>query len=206
MYNYPVIIFEGIETSGKTVQIKNLTNYLKKIKKKFIKIREPGGSNNSETLRKLILKKKSNLNYKTDLLLILASRSENYEKIIKKYYRRKIIIIDRFIDSTIAYQHFGMNISLNLIKNLNNLVTNNFKPDFTFLNIVNKKNMKKRLKKRNNNNKYDFFNYNFYNKVQKGFLEISKNKKQYMIIDSNKDIEINKKIIINKINEILKIK
>ena len=86
MHNYPVIIFEGIETSGKTVQIKNLTNYLKKIKKKFIKIREPGGSNNSETLRKLILKKKSNLNYKTDLLLILASRSENYEKIIKKYY------------------------------------------------------------------------------------------------------------------------
>ena len=99
-----------------------------------------------------------------------------------------------------------MNISLNLIKNLNNLVTNNFKPDFTFLNIVNKKNMKKRLKKINNNNKYDFFNYNFYNKVQKGFLEISKNKKQYMIIDSNKDIEINKKIIINKINKILKIK
>ncbi len=74
MFKYPVIIFEGIEASGKTTNIQIVSNYLKNIKKKFIKIREPGGSKYSEIIRNLILNKESKLNYKTDLLLILASR------------------------------------------------------------------------------------------------------------------------------------
>ena len=153
MFKYPVIIFEGIEASGKSLHVKNVCNYLKKIKRNYIKIREPGGSKNSEILRKFILNKGSSLNKKTDLLLILASRAENFEKIIKKNHKKKIILIDRFTDSTLAYQHYGMNIDLNLIKKINDFVTNKFKPDFTFLNIVNKKNMKKRLKIRKNKNK-----------------------------------------------------
>lgn len=203
MFKYPVIIFEGIEASGKSLHVKNVCNYLKKIKRDYTKIREPGGSINSEILRKLILNKKSNFNKKTDLLLILASRSENYEKIIKQKHKKKIIIIDRFTDSTFAYQHYGMGIELDLIKKINNFVTNRFKPDFTFLNIVNKKNMKKRLKIRKNKNKYDYFNFNFYNKVQRGYLKISKNKKFYMIVDSNKKIIDNKKMIIKKINKLI---
>tara|TARA_Y100000590_G_scaffold404080_1_gene491312 strand:+ start:965 stop:1585 length:621 start_codon:yes stop_codon:yes gene_type:complete len=203
MFKYPVIIFEGIEASGKSLHVKNVCNYLKKIKRSYIKIREPGGSQNSEILRKFILNKRSSLNKKTDLLLILASRAENFEKIIKKNHKKKIILIDRFTDSTLAYQHYGMNIDLNLIKKINDFVTNKFKPDFTFLNIVNKKNMKKRLKIRKNKNKYDYFNFNFYNKVQRGFLKISKNKKFYMIIDTNKKINDNKKMIIKKINKLI---
>ena len=203
MYKYPVIIFEGIETSGKSMHIINVTNYLKKNKRKFIKIREPGGTKFSEIIRKLVLNKKSNLNYKTDLLLMLASRSENYEKIIKNNYKKKIIIIDRFFDSTIAYQHYGMGIDINLIKTINNYITNNFKPNLTILNTVNKKNMKLRLQKRKNSNKYDKFNFSFYNKVQKGYLKISKGKKNYMIIDSNKNIKLNKNIIINKVKELI---
>ena len=84
MSNKPIIAFEGIEGSGKSLHIKNLSNYLNKKKIKYIKIREPGGSKNSEIIRKLILNNKSNFNIKTDLLLYLASRSENFEKIIKK--------------------------------------------------------------------------------------------------------------------------
>ena len=84
MYRYPIIVFEGIEASGKSTNLEYICRYLKKINKKFVKIREPGGSKNSEILRKLILNKKSNLNQKTDLLLLLASRSENIDKIIKK--------------------------------------------------------------------------------------------------------------------------
>ena len=84
-----IITFEGIEGSGKSFHIKNVANFLKKKKIKFINIREPGGSKNSEKIRKLILNNKSNFNAKTDLLLYLASRSENIEKIIKKNYKKK---------------------------------------------------------------------------------------------------------------------
>ena len=89
MSNNPIIVFEGIEGSGKTTLINHLSKYFKKKNKKFIKFREPGGSKNSEKIRKFILNNKSNLNNKTDLLLYLASRSENYEKIIIKNYKKK---------------------------------------------------------------------------------------------------------------------
>ena len=140
MYKYPVIVFEGIETAGKSTNLNIAANYLKKKRKKFIRIREPGGTFFSEKIRKILLNNKLKLNNKTDLLLFYASRSENYEKIVKKNYKKKIILIDRFIDSTIAYQHFGMNISLKIIKLLNNFIIGNFKPDITFLSIVNDKN------------------------------------------------------------------
>ena len=204
MYKYPVIIFEGIETSGKSTNLKIVSKYLNNINRKFIKIREPGGTINSEIFRKLILNNKSKLNFKTDLMLIMASRSENIDKIIKKNYGKKIIIIDRFIDSTVAYQHYGMGISMNLINKLNNFLLDRFKPTFTFLSIVNKKNMKIRLNKRFSLNKYDKFDLSFYNKVQKGFLKIAKDKKNYFIIDSNEyNIEENSKIIIKKIKKLV---
>jgi len=204
MYKYPVIIFEGIETSGKSTNIKIVSKYLNKINRKFIKIREPGGSKYAEFFRRLILDKKSNLNPKTDLLLILAGRSENIDKIIKKNYRKKIILIDRFTDSTIAYQHFGMKIDINLIREINNFVIGKFKPNLTFLSLVNEKNMKKRLQLRKKINRYDKFNHSFYKRVQKGFIKLSKRKKNYVIINSN-NVNINdtKDILINKINKLI---
>ena len=182
---FPVIIFEGIEASGKSTNIKNFSNFLKKKKYSFIKIREPGGSKLSEKLRKLILSKANNLDKKTDLLLMLASRSENFSKIIKKNYQKKIILIDRFSDSTVAYQHFGMGLNLNTINQLNKFIIGKFNPYITFLSTVSNKNRIKRLKKRLNTNRYDNFNSIFYDKVQKGFLKISKNKKKYILLDSN---------------------
>ena len=204
MSKKPIIVFEGIDGSGKSLHIKNLCNYLKRKKIKFIKIREPGGSINSEKIRKLIFDKKSNFNSLTDLLLYLGSRNENVINIIKKNYKKKIILIDRFVDSTIAYQHYGMGINLNTINFLNKLILKNIKVDFTFLNIVSKKNLRLRLKERKNLNRYDNFQSKFYNKVQKGFFKISKNKKKYLIIDSNKPIKLNEKIIIEKFNKIIK--
>ena len=203
MYKYPVIVFEGIETSGKSTNINKVSSYLSKINRKYIKIREPGGTIYSEIIRKLILNKKSKFNFKTDLMLIMASRSENIDKILKKNFGKKIILIDRFIDSTIAYQHYGMGINENLINKLNNFILGNFKPTFTFTNIVNKKNMKIRFNKRNSLNKYDKFNYSFYNKVQKGFLKLTKKKKNYLIIDSNNNIEENYQIIIKKVKRLI---
>jgi len=90
MFNKPVIAFEGIEGSGKSFHIKQLSKFLKKKKIKYIIIREPGGSKSSEQIRKLILNKKSNFNRLTDLLLYLAARNENYLNILKKNFKKKL--------------------------------------------------------------------------------------------------------------------
>ncbi|MDA7573134.1 dTMP kinase [Candidatus Pelagibacter sp.] len=203
MYKKPIIVFEGIESSGKSYHINNVANYLKKKNIEFIKIREPGGNNNSEKIRKLILDNKSTFNNNTDLLLYLSARSENTDT-IQKNFRKKVILIDRFTDSTIAYQHYGMGINKKLITLINNYLLKNIKVDFTFINLVNQKNMKSRLLKRKKLNRYDKFNSFFYKKVQDGFIKIlKKNPKKYMKIDSNMDINLNKKIIINKINNLI---
>ncbi len=203
MYKKPIIVFEGIEGSGKTSHINFVSKYLKKKKIDFIKIREPGGSKNSEKIRKLILNNRSNFNKDTDLLLYIAARSENI-KLLNKSYKKKIILIDRFSDSTIAYQHYGFGVNLNLIKFLNNYLLKNLKVTFTFLNIVNKNNMLKRLKIRKKLNRYDKFKLSFYKRVQDGFLKLAKNKsKKYLIVDSNLDIKLNKKLIINQIDKLI---
>ena len=84
MYNKPIIVFEGIDCSGKSLHIKSVANYLRKKKLPFISIREPGGNINSEKIRKLILNENINFDQLTDLFLIFASRNENINKIIKK--------------------------------------------------------------------------------------------------------------------------
>ena len=204
MYKKPVIIFEGIEGSGKTYHSNNLAKYLKKKKIDYIKLREPGGCLNSEKIRKLILNKNSNFDKNTDLLLYMAARNENIIR-LKKYYRKKVIIIDRFIDSTVAYQHYGLGVNLSIIQKLNSFILKSFKIDFTFLNIVNKTNMHKRLKLRKSLNRYDEFKSAFYEKVQKGYLKIAKkNARKYQIINSNLNIETNKLLIINKIERLIR--
>ena len=201
-----IIAFEGVEGSGKSLHLKNISKYLKRKKIKFLSLREPGGSKTSEKIRKLILSNKSNFNKKTDLLLYLAARSENIEKIIKKNYKKKIILIDRFIDSTLAYQHYGMGIDKNIINKINLYLLGKIKIDFTFLNLVNMTNLQLRLSKRKNLNRYDKFKISFYKKIQNGFIKIAKkNKKKYLIINSNDSILKNKKIILNKANKLLNI-
>ena len=203
MSKKPIIVFEGIEGSGKSHHISVVSKYLDKKNIDYIKIREPGGNPNSEKIRKLILNNKSDFDKDTDLLLYSAARSENI-KTIKKYYKKKIILIDRFIDSTIAYQHYGMGVDIKVIRFINRFLLKNISVDFTFLNLVNKRNLYLRLKKRKNLNRYDKFNINFYNKVQNGFLKLANlKKKSYHLIDSNLDIKLNEKLILKKIDELI---
>ena len=197
MYKKPIIVFEGIEGSGKTHHINNLEKFFKKKKIKYIKFREPGGSKNSENIRNLMLNKKSKYEHMTDLFLYMAARNENYNKIIKKNFRKKIILIDRFVDSTIAYQHYGMGLDKLLINKINKIILKNIKPNLTILNIVSMENLSKRLNLRKNKNRYDSFNLFFYNKVQNGFVKISRSKSNYLIIDSNKELVENKKKVLN---------
>ena len=203
MSKKPLIVFEGVEGSGKSHHINVLAKYLTKQKKSFIKIREPGGNKNSEKIRKLILNNKSTFNQNTDLLLYLSARSENID-LIKKNYGKKIILIDRFVDSTLAYQHYGMGVDIKFIKNINDFLLKGINVDFTFLNLVTSQNMKRRLSKRKKLNRYDQFSVGFYKKVQDGFIKIQKkNPKKYMKINSNLNIDDNQNIILNKIKELI---
>ena len=203
MSKKPIIVFEGIEGSGKSHHISVVSKYLDKKKKAYIKIREPGGNLSSEKIRKLILNNKSDFNKNTDLFLYLAARSENIGT-IENYYKKKIILIDRFVDSTIAYQHYGMGVDIKIIRLINKYLLKNISVDFTFLNLVNKQNLYLRLKKRKNLNRYDKFNMNFYNKVQNGFLKLANQKpKSYQIINSNLDIKFNEKLILKKIDKLI---
>ena len=198
-----IIVFEGIDGSGKTYHLNEVSRYLRKKKIDFLKIREPGGSRNSEIIRRLILNNKSTLKKKTDFFLYLAARNENFEVLIKPHINKKIILIDRFKDSTMAYQHYGFNISKDIIQKSNKFILGNLKVDFTFLHIVAEKNIKKKISGKKN--RYDLFKRDFYRKVQRGFLKISKKNKKKLIVDSHKSKEYNKKIIKNQINKILKI-
>tara|TARA_B100000029_G_scaffold467270_1_gene503404 strand:+ start:722 stop:1333 length:612 start_codon:yes stop_codon:yes gene_type:complete len=203
MSKKPVIVFEGIECSGKSYHINNVSRYLKKNRIDHIKIREPGGSHNSERIRKLILSNKSSFNKETDLLLYLAARSENLN-LLRKYYKKRIILIDRFVDSTIAYQHYGLGVNLKLINSINDHLLKKFNVDFTFLNIVSKKNMIKRLKLRKSLNRYDKFKNKFYENVQKGFIKLAKTKiRKYKIINSDLDRSYNKLLVLNQMNKLL---
>ena len=204
MSKKPIIVFEGIEGSGKTFHIDNVSKHLKEKKIPFLKIREPGGSKNSEIIRKLILNNKSSFNKNTDLLLYLSARSENID-LIKRNYKKKIILIDRFIDSTIAYQHYGMGVDYSIINQINKFLLENIKVNFTFLNTVSHKNMILRLKERKRLNRYDKFNTSFYDKVQKGFLKLMRKKKKnsFMIVNSNLPINTNKEIVLKKLNNLI---
>ena len=203
MSKKPVIVFEGIEGSGKSFHISNVCKYLKAKKIDFVNIREPGGSTNSELIRKIILNNKSTFNKNTDLLLYLAARSENIS-FLKKNFKKKVIIIDRFIDSTVAYQHYGLGVNLEMINKINRYLLKGFNVDFTFLNTVDNYNMIKRLKLRRSLNRYDKFNSIFYQKVQNGFLKLAnKNKNKYQIIDSNLEIKQNKLLIIERLKKLI---
>ncbi len=202
MYKNKIIVFEGIDCAGKSTHITHVAKLLKFKKISFLKLREPGGSQNSEKIRRLLMNKKSNFNKKTDLLLYLASRSENFEKILNKKIQAKVILMDRFTDSTMAYQHYAMGLDKNIINILNNFVLKKNKPFYTFVSTVNKKNLIKRLKKRKKNNRYDLFNLNFYEKAQKGFIKIAKKSKKHLIIDSNQPLKNNIKSIEKKLIEL----
>ena len=202
------IVFEGVEGCGKSYQCKKLYNNLKKNKADVILTREPGGTRSSELIRNLILKDYFNKKIKekfdkyTDTLLYLAARNEHIKNKIKPaLIKKKIIICDRFTDSTIAYQVYGKKVDLNFITNIHKKILDGIKPNLVFILKVSTDSAKKRLKKRKIKNRYDNFAQSFYTRAQKSFIKISKNKKNYFVLDSSmNDNNLEKKIfkIVNR--------
>ena len=114
------ITFEGIDACGKTTQIELLSKYLDSIKEENIIVREPGGTDISEQIRKILLDKNNNINSYTETLLFLSSRSQLINEVIKKSIEKdEFILCDRFTDSTLAYQGYGRGLNIGLLNSLN---------------------------------------------------------------------------------------
>ena len=199
------IVFEGIEGSGKSTHSSHLVKKLKLLKIPCVYLREPGGSKEAERIRNFLLKN-SNKKFDslTDTLLYLAARNENFLNKIKPFYKKKVIICDRFIDSTIAYQHYGLGVKKKIINLINREIMGTTKVDYTFLMYLNVDKSISRISDRKKLNRYDKFKKSFYKKVQNGFLKISnKNKSKYMVIDSSKKFETNQTIIFNQVKKLI---
>jgi len=201
------IVFEGVEGCGKSYQSKKLLKNLKKKNIDTILTREPGGTRSAESIRTLILKdyfnkgKEEKFDKYTDTLLYLASRNEHIKNKIKPALKKKkIVICDRFTDSTLAYQVYGKKVNKYFIENIHKFILRGIKPNLTFILKVSSQSSRDRLKKRRTKNRYDNFSQSFYNRAQKSFLKIAKNNKKYIILDSS----VNDSTLENKIFKIVK--
>ena len=207
-----LIVFEGVEGCGKSFQSKKLFNKLKNKKIASILTREPGGTKTAELIRNLILKDYFNKSGKdkfdkyTDTLLYLAARNEHViNKILPALKKKEVVICDRFIDSTMAYQAYGKKVDFNFINNIHKVILKGLKPNIVFILKVSTNSSKKRLLKRRTKNRYDNFPQSFYTKAQKSFLKIAKNKKNYFVMDSSKNDDNLEKKIFNIVSKKLKI-
>jgi len=193
------IVFEGVEGCGKSYQSQKLKKNLEKKGINLLLTREPGGTRSAESIRRLILKdyfnkgKKEKFDKYTDTLLYLAARNEHIKNKIKPALRKKrVVICDRFIDSTLAYQVYGKKVNRYFIDHIHKFILQGLKPNITFILKVSSQSSKLRLKKRRTKNRYDNFSQSFYTKAQKSFLKIARNKKNYFVLDSslnNPDLE-----------------
>ena len=206
------VIFEGVEGCGKSFQAKKLYENLRKNKVDTILTREPGGTKSSELIRNLILKdyftkdSKEKFDKYTDTLLYLAARNEHIKNKIKPaLLKKKVVICDRFVDSTIAYQVFGKKVDKRFIDNIHKKILQGVKPNIVFVLKVSEKTSKVRLKKRKTKNRYDNFKQSFYTKAQKSFIKIAKNKRNYFILESSSNDNSLQKKIFNIIKKYLNI-
>ena len=192
------ITFEGPEASGKSSQIKLLSNFLTKNKIPFIVTREPGGTFVSEKIRKIILDKKNKITQLEEILLLMASRSNHINtKIIPNLKKGKIVISDRFADSTFVYQGYVNKFGILATQELHRKLLKNFLPSKTFLFNLSVSEIINRLRKRKNKNKYDKIDFNFHKKVNMGYKKISQTNRFINVNGSDSKSNIHKKILKN---------
>jgi len=193
------IVFEGIEGTGKSYQINKLYNKLKNHHFKVAKTREPGGSETAEKIRNLIFSKKSNnFDRLTDFYLMNAARNEHVKKtLLLAKKQKKIIISDRFTDSTYAYQVIGNKIDKNINLLNQKYILKDLKPNLTIVLKATFDSIFSRIKRRKKNNKFDKLKMHFYKKAQNAYLYLARKNKNYFVFDSSKNTSDLEKQIFN---------
>ena len=207
-----LISIEGADGTGKTTQSLALVNNLKKYKKDAILAREPGGTNIGEILRN-ILKNEKNIEPISELLLFQAARTELIEKVIfPALNSNKIVVVDRYKDSTLAYQGFGRGIDMELISLLNNITTKNLEPDLTILLDMPVKEAIFRTRQRQSEEKkhqqniatnFEDENIDFHKRVSEGFKTLAKKSDKWIIVNGGLDITQISQIIWEEVEKII---
>lgn len=191
MTKYKFITFEGIEGCGKSTQSKKLQQFFSNSGIDCILTREPGGSEVGEKIRQILIEKQENqLDPKSELLLNFAARIEHINHKIKPAIEQgKIVISDRFFDSTYAYQGYGLGLDIDLIDKIKQSAIGDFAPDITFLIDIDPEQSFLRIRNRPGNNRYEDLSKDFHRKIHQGFLHLAKNNPRITIIDGSKDID-----------------
>ena len=183
------ITFEGIDGSGKTTQIKLLKRRLELNNQKVMVLREPGGTELTESLRNIILDKSLKISNKSEMLLFLAARADLVNEVIRPVLGKDhFVVCDRYVDSTLAYQGYGRDIDLDIINDLNEFVTSSLLPSVTFFLDINIKTMYHR-RKNMNDDRMEKSGSKFFEKVRKGYLNLDKNNDRFVKIDASDSIE-----------------
>jgi dTMP kinase len=197
------ISFEGIDFSGKSTQIELLKDYLVEHNKKVEILREPGGNEISEKVRRILLDNKHEKMFaEAELLLFSASRAQLVREKIRPYLQKGIYVIsDRFHDSSTAYQGYGRGIPIDVVMKIHDLAIGDTIPDLTFfIDIpVGIANERKKKKSKVKLDRIELADIEFYNRVRSGYLEIARREERFKVIDGTQNIETIQNQIISEL-------
>ncbi len=202
-----LITFEGIEGSGKTTQIELLYNHLKQKGYDVIKTREPGGTAFGEALRKIFLHESLNVLPLSELLIFMAMRAQHVEELILPALKNgKVVLCDRFVDASYAYQGYGRGIDLGIIETLNRLVTKGVRPNLTILlDCTAKKGLKRKAAFNNVMDRFEKEDIAFHRTIKDAYLKLSREEpKRFLVIDGGESIEDIEALIRKNVENLLK--
>ena len=206
-----LITFEGIDGSGKTTQLNLLKTYLQRQGINVLATREPGGTLVGEELRRILLNPANgNLHYRTEALLYASARAQLvHSVIIPALNQGSIVLCDRFVDSTAAYQGYGRGLSHQFIEQINDAATGGIKPDLVFVFDIDEEESIKRIKKRNKNNRskgdrLESEAHAFHRRVRYGYLEICKKyPENHLLLDASLPEENLHRIVVEAVEELI---
>ncbi len=201
-----LITFEGIEGSGKSTQVALLYEHLVDRGYPVVRTREPGGTSFGEALRKVLLQTDLEILPLSELLVLMAMRAEHVEQVILPALQdRKIVLCDRFVDATHAYQGYGRNIDLGIIETLNRLVTKGVRPNLTILLDINAETGLKRKAEEKPMDRFEKEALSFHKMIRDAYLKLSKeDPKRFFVVDGNRDSSAVSDIIRQQVDTLFK--
>jgi dTMP kinase len=187
------ITFEGIDSCGKTTQARMLVSYLTKMGFGVLLTREPGGDRISEKIRRILLSKtNSEMTDLTELLLYEAARAQLTQRIIRPALKQdKIVVCDRYADSSLAYQGYGRGLKKTMVKDLNRTATLGLVPDLTILiDVPVRISLSRKRKERTKKDRLEKERFQFHQRIREGFLTIARqNRRRIRVVDGRGDME-----------------
>ncbi|HCO69070.1 dTMP kinase [Mesotoga sp.] len=179
------VSIEGIDGCGKTTQIKLLAEYLSQLGVEFTIVREPGGTRAGEEIRQILLHKDFQLCAESELLLFLAARAQIVREVVRPALESgRLVIADRFMDSSVAYQGVGRNLGQKVVQFMNSFVVGNTVPDITLYIDVPADVAMSRMRKEKKNDKIEVESLEFFERVRKGYERLMvENSKRFVLID-----------------------